>query len=93
MLLAKISVSCCKSTSFLSPTWVSGVLWCGFCRILVRSLATSMAASAEDVVVMVYICGKFDCPCNALGSSLCSIDIVAALVLRSVSDVQTINAV
>ena len=53
MLLANISVSYRKATSYLSPTLANGVLGCGFYRALVRSLAASMATSTEDVVGIV----------------------------------------
>ena len=53
MLFAKISVRCPKATSCLTPTLANGVLGCGFCRALVRSLTASMAASTEDMVNIV----------------------------------------
>ena len=36
---------------------------------------------------------KIDCSCNALGSLLCNIDLVAGVVFRRVPDVATIDAV
>ena len=54
----KISANCLSARTWASPMGANGVLGCGFRRAAVRSLAASVAASADEVVGMAKSLGK-----------------------------------
>ena len=55
IVLAKISTSCQRTMSCASLMWENGILGYGLYSVLVRSLAISMVAPADDVVGIAYM--------------------------------------